>query len=218
MGSTRDVRCFTVDQEGRVHIRRTRGRSRQRGRSADRVHGILDDLADMRLGGEGAGAGGDRRRTESYEQLLRENHSLQIENRTRAEQLASYASHVGELERQVRNLDLQNRELRRAVEDNTSETEAAKAKRKEQRRRNARLEAKVEQLTAALNRANDALADALDEIRRAKRENAELRRAWDGRETRMRDRADAGDDERARLQKEIDELRTALGYDRRRAY
>ena len=188
----------TFDQDPDLYVRRTRGASRQRGRSAERVHGILDDFTEMSQGRADRG--------DAYEQLLRENHSLKITNRTQAEDLDSYAARIQELEAQLKNVDLQNRELRRAVEEN-SESEAKKAKRKEQRKKIAKLEDE-------LSKANNSLQDALDEIKRSRKENTDLRRRYDevnNRLTRMRESSYVHEDEMKRLQEELDELRRSTG-------
>lgn len=194
----------TFDQDPELYVRRTRGASRQRGRSAERVHGILDDFNEMSQGRADRG--------DAYEQLLRENHSLKITNRTQAEDLDNYAVRIQELEAQLKNVDLQNRELRRAVEEN-SESEAKKAKRKEQRK-------KINKLELDLTQANNALKDALDEIKLFKKENIRLQRAYEdvnNRLVRMRECADDNEEERKRLQEELDELRRGTGcFERRR--
>ncbi|SPQ20538.1 0ce156fd-493a-45c4-a571-0f390ce0187d [Thermothielavioides terrestris] len=127
-GHTRRV-SFRDDFPPELEPRRTRGRSRPRSRSAERVHTILDDVAgDMPA----------RERVvtrEAYDKLLRENQFLNIQLR----EFEQSRTWVDELRRE-------NRELRLAA-DCFSENEARKDdKLHALRKKYAKLETEVSEL------------------------------------------------------------------------
>ncbi|KAL2128777.1 hypothetical protein VTI74DRAFT_8667 [Chaetomium olivicolor] len=142
-GRTRRV-YFEDEIESEVHVRRTRGGSRGRSRSAERVHTIYDDLAGMQ--GRERIAGRD-----AYEQLLRENQYLRIELRGRENTQAW----IAELQRENARLERENRELRRSAEYN-SDNEA-------------RRDTKVSKLKAKVSELKKKIADLKEENEQANR-------------------------------------------------
>ncbi|AEO71114.1 uncharacterized protein THITE_2171502 [Thermothielavioides terrestris NRRL 8126] len=134
-GHTRRV-SFRDDFPPELEPRRTRGRSRPRSRSAERVHTILDDVAgDMPA----------RERVvtrEAYDKLLRENQFLNIQLR----EFEQSRIWVDELRRENDELRRENRELRLAA-DCSSENEARKDdKLHALRKKCAKLETEVSEL------------------------------------------------------------------------
>jgi chromosome segregation ATPase len=118
-----------------IDVQRTRGPSRVRTRSADRVHTIVDDLDDMRDRGSTVSR-------ELYDELQRQNQYLRIELR----ELQSVQAWAQQLELEKAELVRENRELRRSA-DYTSDNEARKeSKLHRLRKKYAKLEAEVAEL------------------------------------------------------------------------
>ncbi|KAK4101905.1 hypothetical protein N658DRAFT_506641 [Parathielavia hyrcaniae] len=140
-GHTRRVYFEDETRDAEIQARRVRGSSRRRGRSADRVHTIVDDLADLDLNNNMQGRESVVSR-DLYNELQRQNQYLRIELRG----LQDVQAWVQQLERDKAELARENRELRRSA-DYTSDNDARKdSKLSRLRKKYAKLEAEAAEL------------------------------------------------------------------------
>ncbi|KAK4122883.1 hypothetical protein N657DRAFT_681834 [Parathielavia appendiculata] len=139
-GNNRRVYFEDEIREPEIHVGRIRGHSRRRSRSADRVHSIVDDIANLDLNNMPGRESVVSR--ELYDELQRQNQYLRIELR----ELQNVQPWVQQLEREKAELVRENRELRRSA-DYTSDNEARKdSKLSRLRKKYAKLEAEVSEL------------------------------------------------------------------------
>ena len=137
-------RVIFEDEIQGADIRRTRGHSRRRSLSAERVHSILDDVVSMQGRERVIGR-------EAYDQLQRENQYLRIQLRDagNAQALATQLERENtKLRNRVVELEHENRDRRSS--DIASDNEAARKESKLHRLRKkyAKLEAEVSNLVA----------------------------------------------------------------------
>ena len=222
MGRGRRVYFEDEIQGAEIHARRTRGQSRRRSLSAERVHSLFDDVGDMQ--------GRDRVISrEAYDKLWRENQYFRIELRERQDNRARVAElerENAELQRHAAELQQENRDLRRTT-DYASDSEARKdSKLSHLRKKYAKLEAEVSDLKAKLA---DVKADSKKKIshwRTLYEELSSLYTSAQGAERReedaqrrveiLRKNMDIVEAEKARLELKNDELRAELDKERLR--
>ncbi|KAK3901162.1 hypothetical protein C8A05DRAFT_35164 [Staphylotrichum tortipilum] len=214
-GRSRHV--YFEDEIRRPEAGRARGQSsRRRSLSTDRVHSVYDDLTAMQ--GRDRMVGRD-----AYDQLLRENQFLRMEQRERGSdgaRIAELLQQNRELLQQNRDLQRENRELRRTPSD-LSDGEGRKdaSKVASLRKKVARLEAENEQLqtkarewkakAADYRKLNDDTNLEFENIRR--REEDALRRL-----ERVRKNFDLKQDANQQLEQQISDLTSALDMERLR--
>lgn len=193
-----------------AHKRRTRGPSRRRARSADRVHTIWDDMKEMQKGRERVV---DR---EAYDKLLREINILKLDNLEKDRELQQYAAWAQQLQRE--NQDLQELLSSRASTETTTTTTTGGSgvaadesnegsRRARLRRKNALPELEIGRLTEA-----DLLGSRKQAAEWRQLYEAERRRYEDvsRRLDRLRENIDLRIQAQARLEEENAELRRAL--------
>lgn len=216
----RSRHVYFEDEIRRPEAGRTRGQSsRRRSLSTDRVHSIFDDVAAMQ--GRERIIGRD-----AYEQLLRENHILllqQREHRDGRARIAELEAEVTVLQRENRELQRENRDLRRAPSDHSDAEGGAGrkglAKLASLRKKYDRLEVDYEQLKTKVA---DWKAKAIDFRKLSDDYKAKLEESRRNEEDAVRRIAiirrniDLKDDANLQLQKEIKDLEQALDKERLR--